>query len=46
MTPLFSSYPEPRGPRVLPVDELVLWYGMLAPYRRFLGIAGLAPGAP
>jgi hypothetical protein len=25
------AYPEPRGPRVLPVGELVLWYGMFAP---------------
>jgi hypothetical protein len=24
-------YPEPRGPRVLLVGELVLWYGMFAP---------------
>jgi len=27
-------YPEPRGPWVLPVDELVLWYGMFAPFGR------------
>jgi len=39
-------YPEPRGPRVLPVDELVLWYGMFAPYGRFLGTTGFARGAP
>ncbi|HUL37655.1 MAG TPA: hypothetical protein VLW47_08210 [Thermodesulfobacteriota bacterium] len=38
--------PEPRGPRVLPVGELVLWYGMFAPYGRFLGTTGSARGAP
>ncbi len=27
-------YPEPRGPRVLPVGELILWYGMFAPCGR------------
>jgi hypothetical protein len=39
-------YPEPRGPRVLPVGELVLWYGMFAPCGRFLGTTGFARGAP
>ena len=32
--------------RVLPVGELVLWYGMFAPCRRFLGTTGFACGAP
>jgi hypothetical protein len=36
-------YPEPRGPRVLPVGELVLWYGMFAPCGRLLGTTGFAP---
>ena len=27
----WDIYPEPREPRVLPVGELVLWYGMFAP---------------
>jgi len=39
-------YPEPRGPQVLPVGELVLWYGMFAPYGRLLGTTGFARGAP
>ena len=39
-------YPEPRGPRVLHVGELVLWYGMFAPCGRFLGTTGFARGAP
>ena len=39
-------YPEPRGPRVLPVGELVLWYGMFAPCGRLLGTTGFARGAP
>ena len=39
-------YPEPRGPRVLPMCELVLWYGMFAPCGRFLGTMGFAHGAP
>jgi hypothetical protein len=39
-------YPEPRGPRVLPVSELVLWYGMFAPCGRLLGTTGFARGAP
>ena len=39
-------YPEPRGPRVLPVGELVLWYGMFAPCGRLLGTMGFAHGAP
>jgi hypothetical protein len=39
-------YPEPRGPRVLPVGELVLWYGMFAPCGRLLGTTGFAHGAP
>jgi hypothetical protein len=38
MSPPF--YPEPRGPRVLPLGELVLWYGMFAPCGRFLGTTG------
>jgi hypothetical protein len=38
--------PEPRGPRVLPVGELVLWYGMFAPCGRLLGTMGFAHGAP
>jgi hypothetical protein len=38
--------PEPRGPRVLPVGELVLWYRMFAPYGRLLGTTGFARGAP
>ena len=38
--------PEPRGPRVLPVGELVLWYGMFAPCGRLLGTTGFACGAP
>ncbi len=38
--------PEPRGPRALPVRELVLWYGMFAPCGRFLGTTGFARGAP
>jgi hypothetical protein len=32
--------------RVLPVGELVLWYGMFAPCGRFLGTTGFARGAP
>jgi len=39
-------YSGPRGPRVLPVGELVLWYGMFAPCRRLLGTTGFALGAP
>jgi len=39
-------YPEPRGPWVLPVGELVLWYGMLAPCGRLLVTMGFAHGAP
>jgi hypothetical protein len=39
-------YPEPRGPRVLPVGELVLWYGMFALVERLLGTTGFARGAP
>ena len=39
-------YPEPRGPRVLTVGELVLWYGMFAPCGRLLGTMGFAHGAP
>jgi hypothetical protein len=39
-------YPEPRGPRVLPVGGLVLWYGMFAPCGRLLGTTGFARGAP
>ena len=38
-------HPEPRGPRVLPVGELVLWYGMFAPCGRLLGTIGFAHGA-
>jgi hypothetical protein len=30
-------YPEPRGPRVPPVGELVLWYGMFAPSEMLIG---------
>jgi len=41
-----SLYPKPRGPRVLPVGELVLWYGMFAPCGRLLGTMGFAHGAP
>ena len=40
------DYPEPRGPWVLPVGELVLWYGMFAPCGRLLGTTGFARGAP
>jgi hypothetical protein len=36
-------YPEPRGPRVLPVGELVLWYGMFAPSEVLIGNHGLCP---
>jgi hypothetical protein len=32
--------------RVLPVGELVLWYGMFAPYGRLLGTTAFARGAP
>jgi hypothetical protein len=39
-------YPEPRGPRVLPAGELVLWYGMFAPCGDLLGTTGFAHGAP
>ncbi len=39
-------YPEPRGPRVLSVSELVLWYGMFAPCGRLLVTMGFAHGAP
>ncbi|HUL36412.1 MAG TPA: hypothetical protein VLW47_01910 [Thermodesulfobacteriota bacterium] len=39
-------HPEPRGPRFLPVGELALWYGMFAPYGRFLGTTGFYRGAP
>jgi len=38
--------PEPRGPRVLPVGELVTWYGMFAPCGRLLGTMAFAHGAP
>ena len=41
-----GSYPEPRGARVLPVGELVLWYGMFTPCGRLLGTMGFAHGAP
>ena len=37
-------YPEPRGPRGLPLGELVLWYGMVAPCGRLLGTMGLPMG--
>jgi len=55
---LESTHPEPRGPRlravtysgvqarVLPVGELVLWYGMFAPCGRLLRTTGFARGAP
>jgi hypothetical protein len=43
---VLNLYPEPRGPRVLPVGELVLWYGMFAPCGRLLGTMGFARGAP
>ncbi len=43
VVPGWSVYPEPRGPRVLPVDEWVLWYGMFAPCWAFLGNHGLCP---
>jgi len=36
--------PEPRGPWVLPVGELVLWYGMFAHCGCFLGTTGFARG--
>jgi hypothetical protein len=36
-------YPEPRGPRVLPVGELVLWYGMFGPLWACLGNHELCP---
>jgi len=39
-------YPELRGPRALPVGELVLWYGMFAPCGRLLGTMGFAHEAP
>jgi len=39
-------HPEPRGPWVLPVGELVLWYGMFAPCGRRLGTTGFVLGAP
>jgi len=45
-TKALPFYPEPRGPRVLPVGELVLWYGMFAPCWRLLGTMGFAHGAP
>ena len=41
-----SFYCEPRGPRVLPMGELVFSYGMFAPCGRLLGITGFARGAP
>jgi membrane-bound lytic murein transglycosylase MltF len=41
-----NIYPEPRGPRVPPVGELVLWHGMFAPCGRFMGTTGFARGAP
>ena len=40
---LVNFYPQPRGPRVLPTGELVLWYGMFAPRRRLLGTMGFGP---
>ena len=43
---ILKVYPEPRGPRVLPVGELVLWYGMFVPFGRLLGTTGYACGAP
>jgi len=42
----FSIYPEPRGPRVLRVGELVLWYGMFAPCGRLYETMDFARGAP
>jgi len=40
--PVSGLYPEPRGPRVLPVGELVLWDGMSALCGRLLGTMGFA----
>jgi len=37
-------YPETGEPRVLPVGELVLWYGMFAPCGRLLGTMALPIG--
>lgn len=42
----YTAYPEPRGPRFLPMGELVLWYGMFAPWGRLSGTTGFARGAP
>ena len=39
-------YPEPRGPWVPPVGQLVLWYGMFAPWGRLLATTGVVRGAP
>jgi len=39
-----DMYPEPRGPRVLLADELILWYGMFAPFGRLLGTMGFVVG--
>ncbi len=36
--------PACRQAGVLPVGELVLWYGMFAPYGRLLGTTGFAVG--
>jgi hypothetical protein len=37
-------YPEPRGPWVLPVGQLVLWYGIFARWGRLLATMGLPVG--
>ncbi len=37
-------FPEPRGSRLLPVGELVLWYGMFAHCGRLLRTTSFAVG--
>jgi hypothetical protein len=44
--PYHARFGACRQAGVLPVGELVLWYGMFAPCGRFLGTTGFARGAP